>query len=84
MLGMTLKVKKKFEKRETVERGYLELAEIQRLSNTPSDRPEIKRAFLFSCFTGLRQSDVPNVTWRDIKDNKIIIRTNRKQRAAIL
>lgn len=44
--------------RENVYRGYLELKEIEKLVITPSDRPEIKKAFLFSCFTGLRQSDV--------------------------
>jgi integrase len=59
--------------RERVERGYLELREIQKLVTTASDRPEITKAFLFSCFTGLRQSDVRNLKWKDISDNTIKI-----------
>jgi integrase len=57
--------------RERVNRGYLELKEIQTLVNTPSDRPDITKPFLFSCFTGLRQSDVRNLRWKDITDNTI-------------
>lgn len=59
--------------KERVERGYLELNEIEKLINTPSDRPEIKKAFLFSCFTGLRQSDVRNLQWKNIVDNSVQI-----------
>ena len=36
----------------------MELFEIQKLAKTNFRESEIKRAFLFSCFTGLRQSDV--------------------------
>lgn len=57
--------------KQRVERGYLEIKEIEKLVNTPSDRPEISRAFLFSCFTGLRQSDVKNLLWKNIVDNAI-------------
>ncbi len=63
--------------KEIAERGCLELAEIQKLAITPCDRPEIKRAFLFSCFTGLRQSDVRNLTWKNIQDNKIKIKQQK-------
>ena len=57
--------------RESVERGYLELREIEKLINTKSDRPDITKAFLFSCFTGLRQSDVRNLRWKDISEGTI-------------
>lgn len=59
--------------KERVERGYLELKEIEKLITAPSDRPEIKKAFLFSCFTGLRQSDVRNILWKNISNNTIKI-----------
>jgi integrase len=59
--------------RERVERGYLELKEIEKLVTTASDRPEITKAFLFSCFTGLRQSDVRNLKWKNISNNSINI-----------
>ncbi len=32
---------------------------------------EVKDAFLFSCFTGLRYSDVVNLTWDNISNDKI-------------
>jgi len=58
-------------KRGQTKRGYLELDELQKLIETESDRPEIKSAFLFSCFTGLRQSDIRNLKWKNISDNSI-------------
>lgn len=64
-------------KRERVERGYLELKELQKLVNTPADRPDISKAFLFSCFTGLRQCDVRNLRWKDISDNTIKIKQQK-------
>ena len=67
--------------RESVERGYLELKEIEKLITTPSERPEITKAFLFSCFTGLRQSDVRNLKWKDISDNTIKITATEDKQA---
>lgn len=59
--------------REKIKRGFLELDEIEKLIKTPADRTEIKIAFLFSCFTGLRQCDIRNLKWKDISDNTIKI-----------
>lgn len=44
----------------------LTLEEIQKLANTPTEGTEVKRAFLFSCVTGLRWIDVSSLTWEDI------------------
>jgi integrase len=44
-------------------REYLTFDEIQALVDTECDYPEIKRAFLFSCLTGLRYSDIARLTW---------------------
>lgn len=63
--------------KEQVNRGYLVLKEIEKLVDTPSDRPEIKKAFLFSCFTGLRQSDVRNLKRKDIINNTIKIKQQK-------
>ena len=53
------------------------LKEIEKLANTTSDRPEIKRAFLFSCFTGLRQSDLRTLKWKDISEDSIKIKQQK-------
>src|ERR1035438_3372905 len=64
------------------DRGYLELKELEKLVITPIDRTEIKRAFLFSCFTGLRQCDMRNLRWKDISDNTIKI-TQQKTKGSL-
>lgn len=47
-------------------RMYLTLDEVRKLAATECEYPQIKAAFLFSCLTGLRRSDVLRLTWGDI------------------
>lgn len=54
-------------KRIQPERDYLTLDEVQLLAKTPCEYEMVKRAFLFSCFTGLRLSDIEALTWDKIK-----------------
>lgn len=42
---------------------YLTLDEVGKLAETPCQYPELKKAFLFSCFCGLRMSDIRNLKW---------------------
>lgn len=56
-------------KNEDSERMYLTIEELKRLSATPSRYPELKSAFLFSCLTGLRYSDVRSLTWGEVYDD---------------
>lgn len=49
-------------------RMYLTIEEIKTLAKTECEYPNIKRAFLFSCLTGLRRSDVLRLTWNDIQE----------------
>ncbi|MCD8210264.1 MAG: site-specific integrase [Prevotella sp.] len=53
------------------ERQFLTMEEIQLLAKadiTPRHK-EVKRAFLFSCMTGLRFSDCYNLTWGNVQDD---------------
>ncbi len=49
------------------QRGFLEVEEVQRLMDAPCINEMVKAAFMFQCFTGLRVSDVRNLTWGDVK-----------------
>lgn len=54
-------------KEEEGTRMYLTIDEVKKLAHTECEYPNIKRAFLFSCLTGLRRSDVLRLTWSEIK-----------------
>lgn len=62
-------------------RMYLTIDEVKTLAHTECEYPNIKRAFLFSCLTGLRRSDVLRLKWGDIHkqdDYTRIIFTQKK------
>ncbi len=66
-------------------RPFLTTAELRRLIKTPCSNQELKRAFLFSCFTGLRVSDVLETKWNNLyvqQDkvflSKIVHKTKRR------
>jgi len=57
-------------KQNAREVNYLSIEEVRRLIDTPSHYTDITNGFLFSCFTGLRFSDVKGLTWGKLqKDN---------------
>ena len=58
------------------ERCYLTIDEIRALADTPCE-PRIAYPFLFSCFTGLRLSDVRNLKWSDIRNGVIFLRQHK-------
>lgn len=47
-------------------RVYLGIEEVRALAKTPCRYDVLKRAFLFSCLTGLRWSDVNKLAWPDL------------------
>ena len=53
-----------------VRREYLTESEIKILIKTKCDNQRMKEAFIFCCFTGLRNKDVRQLTWNDIKINE--------------
>lgn len=61
------KEEKKPLKRSGNDRGYLEIEEVKKLMKTPCNDEQIKMAFLFACFCGLRLSDIKDLKWQDVK-----------------
>jgi len=55
-------------KAEETEREYLNQEEIQALMKAECRYEVLKNAFLFSCFTGLRWSDINLLTWSKIQE----------------
>lgn len=47
-------------------REYLTMDEVKRMIDTPFVNEQVREAFLFSCFCGLRISDIRRLRWRDI------------------
>lgn len=65
-------------KAEDVSRSYLSIEELKILANSDL-RNDIKQAFLFSCYTGLRKSDIFALKFSDIRDNTIYLRQQKTQ-----
>lgn len=49
------------------ERQYLTIEEVRSLMATDCKYPQLKRAFLFGCLTGLRKSDILKLTWGEVQ-----------------
>ena len=57
-------------KAEESQRTYLTQDELKRLASTPYEKGErVTRAFLFSCLTGLRFSDVSKLQWAEVSED---------------
>lgn len=54
-------------KTEETPRQYLTMEEVKMLVATDCKYPQLKRAFLFGCFTGLRKSDIMKLTWGEVQ-----------------
>jgi integrase len=55
-------------KKQLTKREFLNLEEIKKLAGTPCGNQAVRDAFLFSCFAGLRYSDVRALTWEKVKE----------------
>ncbi|MBU3809310.1 MAG: site-specific integrase [Candidatus Phocaeicola faecipullorum] len=47
-------------------RSYMTIDEVRALIDTPIENEAIKDAYLFSCFCGLRISDIIRLQWKDV------------------
>lgn len=61
------------------QREYLTLDEVRKLVQTECRYDVLKRAFLFSCLTGLRWSDIQNLLWNDVQTTGTNWRVHFKQ-----
>ncbi len=53
-------------RRPESKREYMTIEEIRSLMATPMDYPAVKNAYLFSCFCGLRISDIIGLKWKNV------------------
>ncbi|WP_455587536.1 tyrosine-type recombinase/integrase [Bacteroides sp.] len=58
-------------KRRKTEREFLTINELKTLSQTDFYNVTLKRAFLFSCFCGLRHCDIVTLTWGNLKKDNM-------------
>lgn len=56
-------------------KDILTLEEITILNNTHTESAEVKKAFLFSCMTGLRWVDISNLKWSnvDLRNSRLVV-----------
>lgn len=75
-----IKSVKGFEQAES-QREYLTYSELQALTQTECKYPILKNAFIFSCLSGLRWSDINKLTWAEVRDedetSRIIFRQKK-------
>jgi integrase len=69
-------------KRVQAQRHFLSEDELRRLAQTYCSHSDVKRAFLFSCFCGLRFGDVRELLWQNIHGKDVEI-TQEKTKEAI-
>ncbi len=67
-------------KRVDIERVYLTLDEVKALAKAKCKIDVLRRAFLFSCLTGLRKSDIIKLRWLDVTTNGSYTRITFRQK----
>jgi site-specific recombinase XerD len=65
--------------RQESRRIFLSFEEVRRLAATPCADVELRRAFLFSCLTGLRRSDISALTWGEVSQQGSFTRLTFRQ-----
>ncbi len=56
---------------KSLQKDVLTTDELQVLARTPCPSPEVRRAFLFACNTGLRLCDINTLRWSNIQGNML-------------
>lgn len=71
-------------KSESINKEILTFDEIKKLAQTPIENNEVKRAFLFSCYTGLRFCDVKVLSWSNINNGNLKVTQSKTGRPVIV
>jgi site-specific recombinase XerD len=69
-------------KKQESERIFLNIEEMQKLANVEAKtdlEKDVKKAFIFACYTGLRVSDLITLTWGNIEHSPPQIVKNQKK-----
>ncbi len=69
---------KSFDQAES-QREYLTFNEVQALAKTECKYDVLKRAFIFSCLSGLRWSDINTLVWSEVRDEGDFTKINFRQ-----
>lgn len=63
--------------RDNLAKNVLDSDELKELAKTHCGNDEVKKAFLFACFTGLGLAEIKKLTWKNITNERLI--TNREK-----
>lgn len=69
-------------KDDTLKKQVLDKNELQKLANTKCGNPEVKKAFLFACFTSLGLAEIRKLKWNNINKGRLI--THRKKTGELI
>lgn len=65
---------------DELRKQVLTTEELQLLVKTPCGNEELKRAFLFACFTGLGYAEIKKLKWKNIINNRLTTRREKVNR----
>lgn len=74
-----LRLIKSFDQSES-QREYLTHSELIALNNASCKYDVLKRAFIFSCLSGLRWSDINTLCWHEVRDEESISKLHFRQK----
>ena len=67
---------------DTIKKQVLDTDELQKLANTRCGNPDVKRAFLFACYTSLGLAEIRELRWSNINKGRLI--TYRKKTGELI
>ena len=62
------------------EKEIEKLEELENIKQIPPHLLRLARFFLFSCYTGLRYSDIKQLRWKDVEEDKLYLKTGKSSK----